>query len=143
MQAAIGCAQLKKLDAFVAARRHNWNALHEMLSPYEDRLLLPVAPVNSAPSYFGFVITVRPGAGFSRNDLTTFLENAKIETRNLFCGNLIRHPAYADIEHRVVGELRNTDTIMNDTFFIGVYPGLTAEQLGHVGATFQRFMQGR
>lgn len=143
IQAAIGCAQLKKLDGFVAARRRNWQAIREMLSPYEDRLLLPDTPPNSDPSYFGFVITVRKDAPFSRNELTACLEAARIETRNLFCGNLIRHPAYAEIEHRVVGNLENTDTIMNDTFFIGVYPGLTDEHLGHIGETFHCFMRGR
>lgn len=141
IQAAIGCAQLKKLDTFVAARRRNWAVLRDLLRPYEDRLLLPVTPADSEPCYFGFVITVREGAGFSRNELTGFLEAAKIETRNLFCGNLVRHPAYANIEHRIVGDLRNTDTIMNNTFFIGVYPGLTADHLAYVGDTFARFMK--
>jgi CDP-6-deoxy-D-xylo-4-hexulose-3-dehydrase len=143
IQAAIGCAQLQKLGDFIAARRRNWNVLREILSPYEDRLLLPRVPANSAPSYFGFVITVRESAGFSRNELTACLENAKIETRNLFCGNLIRHPAYAGIDYRVVGELRNTDAIMNGTFFLGVYPGLTDQHLGYIGATFHRFMRER
>ena len=105
IQAAIGCAQLDKLDRFVAARRRNWRHSREVLAPYEDWLLLPETPPNSEPSYFGFVITVRDGAGFSRNDLTGFLEAAKIETRNLFCGNLLRQPAYAEVRHRVVGEL--------------------------------------
>jgi CDP-6-deoxy-D-xylo-4-hexulose-3-dehydrase len=143
IQAAIGCAQLKKLDGFVAARRRNWAALHQLLAPYADRLLLPETPPDSQPSYFGFVITVQKEAGFTRNELTAHLEEAKIETRNLFCGNLIRHPAYAETEYRVVGELRNTDTIMNDTFFIGVYPGLSDEQIGYIGETFQQFMRGR
>src|SRR5208337_3135918 len=88
IQAAIGCAQLKKLDRFIAARRKNWAALREMLAPYGDRLLLPETPPATEPCYFGFVITVRPDAGFQRNDLVSYLEEAKIETRNLFCGNL-------------------------------------------------------
>jgi CDP-6-deoxy-D-xylo-4-hexulose-3-dehydrase len=141
IQAAIGCAQLKKLDGFVAARRRHWHALRELFLPYEERLLLPETPPRSEPSYFGFVVTVRGGAGFSRNELTAYLEAAKIETRNLFCGNLIRHPAYAEVEHRVVGSLENTDTIMNDTFFIGVYPGLTEEQIAYVGRTLRQFME--
>jgi len=143
IQAAIGCAQLQKLDRFVAARRKNWTTLHTMLAPYGDRLLLPETPANSEPCYFGFVITVRPDAGFTRSEIVDFLENAKIETRNLFCGNLIRHPAYDNTVYRKIGDLPNTDVIMNDTFFIGVYPGLTDAQLQYVGDIFQRFMQAR
>ncbi|MGA2253949.1 MAG: lipopolysaccharide biosynthesis protein RfbH [Thermoguttaceae bacterium] len=143
IQAAIGCAQLKKLDGFVAARRKSWAALRQMLTPYEDRLLLPETPPHSEPSYFGFVITVRPSAGFPRSELVHFLEDAKIETRNLFCGNLVRHPAYDETEYRIVGELRNTDIIMNDTFFIGVYPGMTDAHLAYIGEIFQRFMKGK
>jgi CDP-6-deoxy-D-xylo-4-hexulose-3-dehydrase len=143
IQAAIGCAQLAKLDSFIAARRRNWAALRQLLAPYEDRLLLPITPPDSEPSYFGFVITVRDDAGFSRNDLTGFLEAAKIETRNLFCGNLIRHPAYTGIECRVVGDLRNTDLIMNQTFFLGTYPGLREEHIEYIGETFRQFMRSR
>ncbi|MGD0896458.1 MAG: lipopolysaccharide biosynthesis protein RfbH [Thermoguttaceae bacterium] len=140
IQAAIGCAQLEKLDGFLAARKRNWTALGEALAPYGDRLLLPQTPPGTEPSYFGFVITVRPGAGFTRNELTTCLEAARIETRPLFCGNLVRHPAYAEIAYRVAGDLRNTDTIMRDTFFVGVYPGLTDAQLAYMIETFRRFM---
>jgi CDP-6-deoxy-D-xylo-4-hexulose-3-dehydrase len=143
IQAAIGCAQLKKLDGFIAARRKNWSALRELLAPYEDRLLLPETPPQSEPCYFGFVITVRPGAGFPRSELVDFLEAAKIETRNLFCGNLVRHPAYEETEYRIAGDLRNTDAIMNDTFFVGVYPGMTDAHLAYIGETFGRFMKGR
>jgi len=143
IQAAIGCAQLKKLPDFVAARRRNWAKLQSLLAPYSRWLWLPECPPQSEPCYFGFVITVRENAGFERNDLTGFLEAAKIETRNLFCGNLLRHPAYSDIEHRVVGDLKNTDTIMNRTFFVGVYPGLTDEQIDYIAATFGRFFAGR
>ena len=112
-----------------------------MLAPYGDRLLLPETPPDSEPSYFGFVITVREGSGFSRNDLTSFLEAAKIETRNLFCGNLVRQPAYADIECRIVGDLRNTDSIMRDTFFLGVYPGITETQIAYIGEVFRKFLE--
>ena len=89
------------------------------------------------------MITVRPDAGFPRSELVNFLEAAKIETRNLFCGNLVRHPAYDETEYRIVGDLRNTDAIMNDTFFIGVYPGMTDAHLAYIGETFQRFMKGK
>ena len=141
IQAAIGCAQLKKLDDFVAARRKNWATLRHMLAPYEDRLLLPETPPDSEPCYFGFVITVRPDAGFPRSELVNYLEAAKIETRNLFCGNLVRHPAYDEAEYRIVGDLRNTDAIMNDTFFIGVYPGMSDAHLAYIGETFHHFMK--
>jgi CDP-6-deoxy-D-xylo-4-hexulose-3-dehydrase len=143
IQAAIGCAQLKKVDGFIAARRKNWATLRRILACCEDRLLLPETPPGSEPSYFGFVITVRPDAGFRRSELVNFLEAAKIETRNLFCGNLVRHPAYEEVAYRIAGDLRNTDVIMDDTFFIGVYPGLGDEQLDYIGGVFREFMKGR
>lgn len=142
MQAAVGVAQLAKLDGFVARRKANFERIFEMLAPYEDRLLLPRATEHSDPSWFGFAITVRPDAGFARNDITRFLESNHIETRNLFAGNLLRHPAYEGIEHRVVGDLANTDLITERTFFIGVYPGIGQVQLDYMGAVFSRFMQG-
>ncbi len=134
-------AQLKKLDGFIAARRKNWAALGKMLAPYGDRLLLPQTPPHSEPCYFGYVITVRPDAGFKRGQLVEYLEAAKIETRNLFCGNLVRHPAYDEVQYRIVGDLRNTDVIMNDTFFVGVYPGMTDDHLAYIGEIFRRFME--
>ncbi|MEN6405078.1 MAG: lipopolysaccharide biosynthesis protein RfbH [Thermoguttaceae bacterium] len=143
IQAAIGCAQLKKLPGFIAARRRNWARLREGLAPYADRLLLPETPARSEPSYFGFVLTVREDADFTRNELTAHLEAAKIETRNLFGGNLTRHPAYMDIRCRVVGDLANTDAIMNRTFFIGVYPGLSDPQLDYIVEQFGAFFAKR
>ena len=142
MQAAIGCAQLERLGDFTAARKRNHAALLEALRPFEDRLLLPSAPVHSDPSWFCFVVTVRPEAGFSRNELTRFLEANRVETRNLFSGNLLRHPAFEDIERRVPGELINTDAIMERTFFVGVYPGLDGPRLEHMAQVFVRFMSG-
>ena len=143
MQAAIGVAQLRKLDQFVAARKRNHAALLAGLKKHERHLILHSAPPNSDPSWFGFVITVRPEAPFTRADLVSALEAARIETRNLFCGNLLRHPAYADIEHRVVGPLTNSDIITTSTFFIGVYPGLTPEMIGYVLGTADGFIEGR
>lgn len=140
MQAAIGVAQLSKLDAFIAARKRNHAALTAGLQRHADYLILPVAPPKADPSWFGYVITVRPEAPFKRADLVNALETAKIETRNLFCGNLLRHPAYEGVQHRVVGDLANTDAITERTFFIGVYPGLTGAMIEHVMATFDRFM---
>jgi CDP-6-deoxy-D-xylo-4-hexulose-3-dehydrase len=133
MQAAIGCAQLEKLDTIVAARRKNWARLHEGLKDL-SQLILPEAEPNSNPSWFGFLIAVRPEAGFTRNELTGFLESRKIQTRNLFAGNLLRHPAFDEMRksgegYRVVGELKNTDFVMNNGFWIGVYPGMTDEMI--------------
>jgi CDP-6-deoxy-D-xylo-4-hexulose-3-dehydrase len=139
IQAAIGNAQLKKLSSFVAARRRNWTILSEALGSFSEWLILPTTPSNSEPSYFGFVITVREDAPFTRNDLTSYLEDAKIETRNLFSGNITKQPAYQGSDFRVVGDLRNTDLIMNNTFFIGVYPGLTDEQIEYVIGIFNDF----
>jgi len=142
MQAAIGCAQLKKLDGFVATRRTNFDTLHAALRPYEDRLILPAAPPKSEPSWFCFVITVRKDAGFTRADIVRFLEAHRVETRSLFAGNLLRHPAFHGINHRVVRDLANTDTVMNDTFFVGVYPGLDAARIEHMTSVFARFFRG-
>jgi CDP-6-deoxy-D-xylo-4-hexulose-3-dehydrase len=142
MQAAIGVAQLAKLEGFIARRKANFQRIHAMLQPYADRLLLPHAPPQADPSWFGYVITVQDGAGFTRDELTRFLEANRIETRNLFSGNLLRQPAFLDIEHRVCGGLANTDVIMQRTFFIGVYPGLDDARLDYVGSVFDRFMRG-
>jgi CDP-6-deoxy-D-xylo-4-hexulose-3-dehydrase len=142
MQAAIGCAQLARLEGFIAARKRNHSRLLEALRPYEDRLILPVAPPNTDPSWFCFVITVRDDAGFSRQDLTGFLEANRIETRTLFSGNLLRHPAFQAIEHRVVGDLANTDAVTERTFFVGVYPGIDDARLDYMVQAFGRFMAG-
>lgn len=143
MQAAIGCAQLAKLPAFVETRKRNFAFLHEALQPYADRLILPHATPHSDPSWFGFVITVRDGAGFARADLVQHLEGNKVETRSLFAGNLLRHPAYADIPHRIVGDLANTDAITTGTFFVGVYPGLDDTRLEHMADCFHSFFASR
>jgi CDP-6-deoxy-D-xylo-4-hexulose-3-dehydrase len=142
LQAAIGCAQLARLDGFVAARKRNHARLTEALRPYQDRLLLPGAPPHADPSWFCFVVTVREDAGFTRNELTGFLEANRVETRNLFSGNLLRHPAFEAIDHRVVGGLAVTDAIMDRTFFVGVYPGIDESRLDYVADIFRRFMEG-
>lgn len=133
MQAAIGCAQLEKLDRIVEARRKNWQTLYNGLKDL-PQLMMPEPEEGSNPSWFGFLIAVRPEAGFSRNELTGFLENRKIQTRNLFAGNLIKHPAFDEMRksgegYRVVGELKMTDFVMNNGFWIGVYPGMTDEMI--------------
>jgi CDP-6-deoxy-D-xylo-4-hexulose-3-dehydrase len=143
MQAAIGVAQLRKIDAFVAARKRNHAALATGLKNHERHLILHTAPPKADPSWFGYVMTVRFDAPFTRAELVNALETARIETRNLFCGNLLRHPAYEGIEHRVVGSLANSDVITTNTFFIGVYPGLTDDMIRHILATFDRFIVER
>jgi CDP-6-deoxy-D-xylo-4-hexulose-3-dehydrase len=140
IQAAIGCSQMDRLDGFTAARKRNHAFLSEALRPYGDRLVLHKATEGADPSWFAFVLTVAPGAGFSREQILAHLQTRKVETRNLFSGNLLRHPGFCDIEHRVVGDLRNSDRITSDTFFIGVYPGLTEPELHYVAEVFKDFM---
>jgi CDP-4-dehydro-6-deoxyglucose reductase, E1 len=142
MQAAVGVAQLAKLEKFIARRKTNFQKIRAMLDPYQDRFILPEATANSDPSWFGFVITIREDAGFSRNEIARFLEINHIETRSLFSGNLLRQPAFQHIDHRVVGDLTNTDLIADKTFFIGVYPGIEDRQLDYINSVFNRFMGG-
>lgn len=131
MQAAVGCAQLDKLDQIVAARRANYQMLYDGLKDVPG-LILPVAEANSNPSWFGFLIAVKEDAGFTRNELTGYLEQNKIQTRNLFAGNLTKHPCFDEMRqtgegYRVVGELKNTDFVMTNGFWLGVFPGMTKE----------------
>ncbi len=132
MQAAVGVAQLRKLPRFIDARKRNWRRLREGLRELEPVLMLPEPTPKSDPSWFGFALTVRPDAPFSRRDLVRFLESRKIGTRLLFGGNLLRQPAYRDVRHRVVGSLANTDLVMANTFWIGVYPGITDAMVDYV-----------
>jgi len=141
MQAAVGVAQLDKLEGFTQKRKENFNKLYEGLKLFEDRIVLPQATSNSDPSWFCFLITVRENAGFSRNDFTGFLEMNAIETRNLFAGNLICQPAFQDKPMRTINDLRNTDYIMNNAFFVGVYPGIDDEQIEYMLDTFIKFFQ--
>jgi CDP-6-deoxy-D-xylo-4-hexulose-3-dehydrase len=136
MQAAVGVAQLPKLHGFIEARRANFRFLHEGLSDLQDFLILPEATAGSDPSWFGFPIGVRPEAPFTREQLTRHLENHQIATRLLFGGNLIRQPAYQEIKRRVVGDLKNSDFVMNQVFWIGVYPGLTPEKIEYIISVF-------
>lgn len=140
MQAAIGCAQLDKLEGFIAKRKQNHAYLLNALNCYKDRLILPRATDFSDPSWFCFVITVRPDAGFTRNELVQYLEANRIETRPLFGGNILRHPAFQNINCRIVGGLENTDLIMENSFFIGVYPGIGQGELEKIADTFRKFM---
>jgi CDP-6-deoxy-D-xylo-4-hexulose-3-dehydrase len=143
LQGALLAAQLKKLPGFIAARRHNWAFLKAALAPWSEWLLLPEATPGSDPSWFGFLITVREGAPFSRAELVAWLESRKIATRMLFAGNMTRQPAFEGVPHRVVGPLTNTDRVMRDTFWIGVWPGLTPPMLEWMVASFAEFFAAR
>jgi len=140
MQAAVGVGQLEKLEGFIQKRIKNWKRLYGGLKPYEEYFILPRPTPNSKPCWFGFLLTVRDNAPFSRNELVGHLEKAGIATRLLFAGNLLRHPAYQGIDCRVPFGLENTDRVMNRTFWVGVYPGLTNEMLDHMISSFEKFI---
>ncbi len=144
MQAAIGCAQLAKLPAFVAARQRNWQRLRDGCAELADRFILPEATVNADPSWFGFLLTVRDGMPFSRDQLVAHLEAQRIQTRSLFAGNLIKHPCFDEMRaagrgYRVIGELANTERILHNAFWIGVYPGMSEEKLDYMLQTIKAF----
>jgi len=139
MQAAVGVAQLKKLPEFIEARKKNWRLLYEGLKKYEDYFILPKTTDNSDPSWFGFLLTVKEDAPFSRNEIVNYLEENKIATRLLFSGNIIRHPSFGNVKHRVYDSLKNTDFIMKNTFWIGVYPGLTEEMVNYIVEKIEKF----
>lgn len=141
MQAAVGVAQLDKLDDFIQKRKDNFKLLSEGLKKYEQYLVLPKATPKSDPSWFGFPFSIRQGAPFKRNDLANFLEEHKILTRQLFAGNMIKQPAFKDVNYRVVGELTNTDYIMGNTIFIGVYPGIDSVRMDYILEVFDNFFK--
>ncbi|MEU4349621.1 lipopolysaccharide biosynthesis protein RfbH [Streptomyces sp. NPDC023838] len=138
LQASLGLSQLRKVAEFAEVRKRNWQRMRDGLADVPG-LLLPRATPDSDPSWFGFVITVRPEAPFTRRQLVDFLEARKIGTRRFFGGNLVRHPAYLDQPHRVVGELTNADIITEHTFWLGVYPSLTIEMIDYVVASIKEF----
>lgn len=145
MQAAIGVAQLKKLPAFIKARRSNFQVLYEGLRHLQDFFILPEATPNSEPSWFGFPLAVNPKAALTREQVIKYLELHKISTRLLFSGNIIRQPAFCDnpdITYRVVGNLSNSDFVMNQVFWIGVYPGLLPEMLDYILECFYKVVKG-
>ncbi len=135
MQAAVGCAQIVKFPTFVERRKHNFARLKEALKGLEEKIILPVAAENADPSWFGFLITCKEGV--DRNEVVKRIEEKGVQTRMLFAGNLIKHPCFDEMRktgegYRVVGELTNTDRIMNDTFWVGVYPGMTDEKIDYM-----------
>lgn len=147
MQAAVGCEQLKKLPNFIERRQHNWQRLHEALSTASDRLILPEAAPCSSPSWFGFLISLRPESGLKRNAVTSFVESRNIQTRLLFSGNLIKHPCFDQIRgtsaYRIAGSLANTDFIMNNSFWVGVCPGMTDAMIDYEAETILEALEAR
>ena len=145
LQAAIGCEQLKKFPEFIKRRRHNWERLHNALKAAEDKLILPQAAENSNPSWFGFLITLRDGVSLSREQVVRYIEDKNVQTRMLFSGNLIKHPCFDEIRgtgaYRVAGSLSETDRIMNNTFWVGVYPGMTDEMIDYMAKTIKEAIQ--
>jgi CDP-6-deoxy-D-xylo-4-hexulose-3-dehydrase len=143
MQAAVGVAQLKKLPSFIEARRKNFQTLYAGLQDLEDFFILPEATPHSNPSWFGFPVAVRADAPFTRNQVLRYLQEHKIATRLLFGGNLVRQPAYRDVPHRIVGDLKNADFVMNNLFWVGVYPGLETDMLEFMIGSLHEFVQER
>jgi len=144
LQAAVGCAQIVKFPSFVERRRHNFDRLKEGLKGTEDKLILPEPCENSIPSWFGFLITCKEGT--DRSKVVKYIEDHKVQTRMLFAGNLTKHPCFDEMRntgegYRVVGDLKNTDRIMNDTFWIGVYPGMTDEMIDYMAKTIREALE--
>jgi CDP-6-deoxy-D-xylo-4-hexulose-3-dehydrase len=142
-QAAIGLNQLRKADRFVKKRRENHKLLFDLLKPLEEHFILPEATLNSNPSWFGFMLTVRPESKIDRNELVQFLEANKIGTRLFFGGNLLKQPAYRDVELRIVGDLKNCDIIMNNSFWLGVWPGLGMEHFEYILGVIKIYISER
>lgn len=140
IQAAIGTAQLQKLPKFIKKRQENFKLLYEKFKQYEKFFILPKWHLKADPCWFGMMLVIKDNAPFSRPEIVNFLQSKKVETRSLFAGNLLRHPAYLKIKHRTVGNLKNTDKIMNDGFWIGVYPGINKGMIHYVSKTLDEFI---
>lgn len=136
LQAAVGVEQLKKFPSFIERRKHNWARLHAALENVQDKIILPEPAENSDPSWFGFLISVRPETGLNRNDVTKYIESKNVQTRLLFSGNIIKQPCFNEIRgtdaYRVVGDLENSDFVVNNTFWVGVYPGMTDTMIDYM-----------
>lgn len=140
MQAAIGLAQIEKLPLFIKKRKENFKKLFAGLIKYENYFILPKWEKKADPCWFGFMIVIKDSASFSRLDIVNYLESKKIATRSLFAGNLLKHPAYKDIKKRIIGNLKNSDIIMNNGFWIGVYPGIKNEMIKYTLTQFNEFL---
>lgn len=143
IQCAMGIEQLKKLPAFSEKRKQNFRSLYEVFRKYEDKFILPRAIPKADPSWFAFPLTVRKDAGFTKNDFIEFLESKKIETRMLFAGNILRHPGFKHFRHRVSGTLENTDDVMFNSFFLGVYPGMSEEKMDYMIKAIDEFFKNK
>ena len=148
MQASVGCAQLKKLPGFVEQRKNNWKYLREKLDAVSDKIIMPEPVEKSKPSWFGYLMTVKEDAGFTRDELVQHLEAHNVQTRLLFSGNIIKHPCFDEMRktqtgYRVVGNLNNTDFIMNNSFWIGVYPGMNNDKLDYMIEIIIEFVEKR
>lgn len=145
LQAAVGCEQLKKFPSFIERRRHNWDRLYKGLEVVSDKIILPEPAENSRPSWFGFLISVKPEIGIDRNKVTKYLEDHNVQTRLLFSGNLIKHPCFDQIRgtdaYRVFGTLDNTEFIMNNTFWVGVYPGMTDAMIDYMAQVIREALE--
>lgn len=141
LQAAIGAAQMDKLEFFCDRRRENFNRYREIFTKFNNYLVLPEATKDSDPAWFSYILSVKKESPFTRNDLVQYLNEQRIETRNIFAGNIIRQPAFVDKNFRIAGGLENTDFIMNSTFFLGTYPGLTDEMLAYIEKNINIFME--
>ena len=141
MQAAIGIEQLKKLPVFIKKRKQNFKILYQGLREYKKYFILPQTMKVSEPSWFGFPLTVKENAPFTRAEIVKYLEENRIATRMLFGGNLTKQPAYENIKYRIFGSLKNTDLVMNNLFWIGVYPGLSQKQIDFILKKITKFMQ--
>ena len=147
MQAAVGVEQLKKFPSFIERRRYNWDRLRKALNDVSDKLILPEPAEHSEPSWFGFLISIKPESGLKRNDVTRYIEEHNIQTRLLFSGNIIKHPCFDQIRgtnaYRVIGDLPVTDFIMNNTFWVGVYPGMTDDKIDYMAKIIKEAIYDR
>lgn len=139
IQCAMGIEQLKKLSAFTARRKHNFQVLDEVFAQYADKFILPRALPKADPSWFAIPITIKENAGFTKKEFVTFLESKKIETRMLFAGNILKQPGYEHIKCRIAGDLKHTDNVLYNTFFLGVFPGNTDEKLDYMTKAIHAF----
>ena len=140
MQASIGVAQMDKLKKFCEKRKENFRILSSIFSKYPQYFILPEATDNSDPAWFSFIVTIKENCSFKREELTSYLDNKGIETRNLFAGNLTKQPGFMNKNFRIADHLQNTDYIMSNTFFLGTYPGLTHDMLNYIDQSIEEFI---